>query len=70
MTEIFKLTALLSERLRALRLLSREIAAGQDACVGLNHEKLLGHDRQKQALCAEVSHLDAEIAALLRETAP
>lgn len=70
MTEIPKLTALLGERLLALRLLSQEIAAGQEACVALNHEKLLGHDRQKQALCAEVSRLDAQIAGLLREAAP
>lgn len=68
--EISTLTALVNERLLALKSLTQEIAAGQEACIALNREKLEEHDGRKQALCARVSRLDSEIAALLHEFSP
>lgn len=68
--EISTLTALLNERLLALKSLAQEISQGQEACIALNREKLQEHDLQKQALCARVSRLDSEIAALLQEFSP
>lgn len=58
------LISLLSQRLRALQSLAREVTAGQEACIALDLEKLYAHDRQKELLCAQVRRLDVEIGKL------
>lgn len=62
--EILQLTTLLRQRLRALESLASEIAAGQNACVALDLDRVQAHDCRKEGLCAEIRRIELEITAL------
>ncbi|MGH9451478.1 MAG: hypothetical protein ACRD11_13220 [Terriglobia bacterium] len=67
--EISQFITLLTERCRAYRLLSREVAAAQEACVVLDIEGIQIHDLQKLRLCAELRRVDLGIAEFKRSAA-
>jgi hypothetical protein len=64
------LVSLLRRRLEALHSLAHEIAAGQEACIALNLEKLSLCDQEKERLCGLVRTLDTEIVHCQTPSAP
>jgi hypothetical protein len=62
--DLMRIAALMSTRLEALRSLAAEIAAGQQACVALDLERLQACDREKERLCKDLSGIDAKLAKL------